>query len=404
MRLAEQETERLRRKMGMSRRQFVRTSAAFGVGLWAINQLRWGHAAASAGPGACDLDNPGVQLQNLPGELVFNIQSHHVDANGRWRLNNPAFEAFFAAVWPQAGASGGLPGRYPAGSPRGFGHGGEVDPIASLARFHYIKELYLDSSTDVCVLSAVPSSPDNQPLPIEEAAQTALMVNELAGGTPRCIIHAFVMPNRGAYGTNQLPTTPRPLYMGEEFETMERLAAKYGPRGSNILRGWKTYCPWGDVPNVSGWMLTDRVGEEFIEQVRHVHRTTGAPALIATHKGFALPGFDQRASSPADIGPAASQNPDVTFIVYHSGYDIGDTQGPYPTPNPVTLRAGRRRAHQEPDRPALGRAPLQRRQRPERVRRTRLGLVQRDDRSAAGSPSPREVAAMGWAKAGRVGH
>ena len=52
--------------------------------------------------------------------------------------------------------------------------------------------------------------------------------------------------------------------------------------------------------------------------------------MIATHKGFALPGFDQRAATPRDIGPAARQNRDVKFIVYHSGYDIGDTQRALP--------------------------------------------------------------------------
>jgi predicted TIM-barrel fold metal-dependent hydrolase len=51
------------------------------------------------------------------------------------------------------------------------------------------------------------------------------------------------------------------------------------------------------------------------------------PPVIATHKGFALPGFDQRAASPRDVGPAARQNPDVTIIVYHSGYDNTDADG-----------------------------------------------------------------------------
>ncbi len=48
------------------------------------------------------------------------------------------------------------------------------------------------------------------------------------------------------------------------------------------------------------------------------------PKLVAAHKGFALPGFDQRAASPRDIGPAARQYPDMNFVVYHSGYDGED--------------------------------------------------------------------------------
>lgn len=353
MALANAESERLRRKMGMSRRQFVRTAAAYTVGLWAINQInvRFGnpaHADDTETTDACDLEyesETGVaSLKNLPGEFVFDIQSHHIDADGTWRITNPAFEAFFAAVWSQAGPTGGTPGMRPDGSIRGFG-AGEIDPIANLSRFHYIKELFLDSATTMTVLSAVPSSPENQPLPIFEAAETVQIVSELAGGTQRCVMHAFVMPNRGAFGSNAAPGAPDPLFMEQEFNSMEEIARQYGPGtpvspGPNILRGWKTYCAWGDVPEASGWLLTEPVGEKFIEQVRAVGNKYGAPKVIATHKGFWLPGFDQRGAQPVDIGPAASQNPDIDIIVYHSGYDIGDSQGPYPTENIVT-RAGR---------------------------------------------------------------
>ena len=353
MALANAESERLRAKMGLSRRQFVRTAAAYAVGLWAINQvgLRFGnpaHADNTETTDACDLEwdeATGItSLQNMPGEFIFDIQSHHIDVDGFWRVNNPAFEAFFAAVWSQAGPTGGTPGMRPDGSIRGFG-AGEIDPIANLGRFHYIKELFLDSATNMTVLSAVPSSPDNQPLPIFEAAETVQIVKELAGGTQRCVMHAFVMPNRGAYGTNAAPGAPDPLFMQQEFNAMEEIAQQYGPGtavspGPNILRGWKTYCAWGDVPEASGWLLNEAVGEKFIEQVRFVGDKYGAPKVIATHKGFWLPGFDQRGARPVDIGPAASQNKDIAFIVYHSGYDIGDSQGPYPTPNIVT-RAGR---------------------------------------------------------------
>jgi predicted TIM-barrel fold metal-dependent hydrolase len=50
---------------------------------------------------------------------------------------------------------------------------------------------------------------------------------------------------------------------------------------------------------------------------------------VATHKGFALPGFDQRAATPRDVGYAAKHNPKVRFLIYHSGYDLGDTQKAY---------------------------------------------------------------------------
>ena len=42
------------------------------------------------------------------------------------------------------------------GSIRGGG-AGEIDPIENLSRFHYLKELFLDSATTMTVLSAVPT-------------------------------------------------------------------------------------------------------------------------------------------------------------------------------------------------------------------------------------------------------
>ena len=48
--------------------------------------------------------------------------------------------------------------------------------------------------------------------------------------------------------------------------------------------------------------------------------------MISVHKGLA--GGNPYAS-PIDIGPAAAANPDIRFLVYHSGYDNGTTEGPY---------------------------------------------------------------------------
>src|ERR687887_956361 len=48
MALQNEKIEEVRRKFGMSRRQFVRTAAAYSIGVWAINQVtggRWGPLA-----------------------------------------------------------------------------------------------------------------------------------------------------------------------------------------------------------------------------------------------------------------------------------------------------------------------------------------------------------------------
>ena len=323
MKLQSEEIERWRRKFNMSRREFVRTSGAMAIGFWAIDAVRPGifgnyggvaDAVSTGRPDACDLEWAGRKgletVKNLPGEFVFDVQSHHVDPDGMWRVTNPAIHAFFNAVWPQARP--------------GPNSGGEADPIENLSRYHYLKEIFLDSATTCTVLSVVPTSPDtDNPLPVEEASQTIDVVNELSG-TKRSVMHAFVMPNRG--GTGDSTPTGEPRYLEEEMQLMMDRAEKYRDR----LRGWKTYCAWGDVPNASGWFLDSPTGLRFLEQVQAVSKKyPEIPPTVATHKGFALPGFDQRAAAPRDVGPAARQNPGVNFIIYHSGYDTGDEQKAY---------------------------------------------------------------------------
>src|SRR5260370_9695418 len=118
----------------------------------------------------------------------------------------------------------------------------------------------------------------------------------------------------------------KPLYVDEEMQLMATRAAQHRDK----LRGWKTYCAWGDVPYTSGWFLDSDIGMEFLDNVAKVSKEfPEVPPVVATHKGFALPGFDQRCAAPRDIGYAAKHNPGVRFLVYHSGYDIGDTQKPY---------------------------------------------------------------------------
>jgi hypothetical protein len=332
MALADSETEKQRRRFNMSRRDFVRSSAAMAIGIWAVDAVTGGeygrynawaeHDKTSA---ACDLEWPGAQLNNMPGEFIFDVQSHHIESGDDWRVRNPGFHAFFTAIWSQAGPLGGIPKVNEDGTITGWGQGRELDPMENLSRYHYLKELYLDSSTNMCVLSAVPSSPDDQPLSIDEAALTVQTVNHLAKDTPRCVMHAFVMPNRGSLGTTSDNLDRDPVFMHEEFELMERNVLTY----PGMIRGWKTYPAWGDVPYASGWYFDDPLGFKFIEQVRWLGNHYNVPKTIATHKGFALPMFDQRAASPRDIGPAARAFPDVDFVVYHSGYD-SETQREYP--------------------------------------------------------------------------
>ena len=332
MALQNETIEITRRKFGMSRRAFVRTAAAYSIGVWAVSQVsggKWGRYANAASNKACDLEFPGAQLANLPGEFIIDVQSHHLDSGGDWRVRNPRSHLIHAALWEQGGPLGGFSAGPGVGTrvapnsnqiPVGMGEGSEADPIENLGRYHYFKELFLDSSTSMTVLSAVPADPSGQPLPIDEAALTVGMVNAFANNTPRSVMHAFVMPNRGSLGRNSSTQNVKPLFLKEELEMMERHLQKH----PGYIRGWKVYTPYGDVSNSSGWFLDDpNIGLPFLEHVRYLGNKYNVPKTIAAHKGFALPGFDQTTAACRDVGIVAKQYRDIDFIIYHSGHSSG---------------------------------------------------------------------------------
>ncbi|MEM9036487.1 MAG: amidohydrolase family protein [Actinomycetota bacterium] len=161
--------------------------------------------------------------------------------------------------------------------------------------------LVLDGSdTSVAVLSAVPIVDDDSPLSTE-VMERARREAEAAGCDRRVLIQGEAFPTVGE---------PEAV-----FDGMAELAT------SHDLAAWKTYTHVGD-----GWFLDDRepgapqVGQRFLDQVR-----ASGTSILAVHKGFGTSPF----ASPVDVGPAAAANPDLTVLVYHSGYQPGVAEGAY---------------------------------------------------------------------------
>ncbi|MGQ0624098.1 MAG: hypothetical protein ACT4PP_05495 [Sporichthyaceae bacterium] len=336
MALQDEQIEIHRRRFNMDRRAFVRTAAAYSIGIWAINAVssgRWGSYAFAAetvpsASGCTDLENPGAQLANLPGEFILDCQGHHLDSQGRWRIENPGFEQFLR-LWASQ-SMGQLPGFEDNGEIRGFGFGGELDPMENLGRYHYFKEMFLDSSTTVSLLTALPNLPDETNiLPVAYAIETAELANSLSK-SQRCFIHAFAQPNRGF-----LAPDITPMHQAEDFAWMEDTARNVD------IHGWKLYCGWGDAaagtppplgsaPPMNGWWFDDDNGMAIVEHIRRISDKYNRPKVICTHKGLAFNGtFDSAKFSPRDMGVVGRQFTDVKFYVYHCGYD-GEYMAPYP--------------------------------------------------------------------------
>jgi len=275
------------RRLGQSRRGFLGSLCGAATTLLAFNHA---HAAIGNLGGRFAVDpeaalDPAAAEATIGanGDLIFDVQTHLVDPKGAWRNNaGRGFERVLA-WWPQG--SCGLP-----------------DPTECYDAHHFIKEVFLDSDTDLAVLSFIPAPDLYNPLSAKEADRVRRLVDMLEGDH-RLLLHSMVLPN----------LQPRQ----RQLEQMERAAAEWP------IAAWKVYTQWG--VDGRGWALDDpEIGIPFIEKARQVGVKT-----ICIHKGFPLRRMSPDFATCADIGRAARLYPDVTFIVYHSGFEIGRREGVY---------------------------------------------------------------------------
>jgi predicted TIM-barrel fold metal-dependent hydrolase len=285
--LAHERIAQAARKLGLSRRQFLVSTCGAGATLLAFNEA---HARAGASGGRFELPHEAAfevaaADSVLKGEeFVFDIQGHHVMPINQWRDRSAPWVEVSRLI-PRAQCK-------PRAELGDYGH------LDCIGRDVFVKEIFLDSDTSMGVLTFVPTPEEQMPLSTQEAAVTKSIVDAL-DGTERLLLHGRVIPN--------LPG---------DIERMEQLRKEWK------IAAWKTYTQYG-----SGWRLDDDgPGARFIEQARRL-----GCRLVCVHKGLPLPtmGEDLRFSRCDDVGSAARKYPDITFIIYHSGFDPAILEGPF---------------------------------------------------------------------------
>jgi predicted TIM-barrel fold metal-dependent hydrolase len=210
---------------------------------------------------------------------VVDVQTHLVDP-ARWR--GPSMQA--------------LAGYLQMADPDRWGDG--IDP-AKIDGAAWAACVFGASETAVALLTSTPGPATTNVLTNNQIAAARDVVDRYAG-TGRVLTHTIVHPNNGE----------------RELDAMSDWRAELRPAG------WKTYTLWGPPTKASpsgGWFLDDdEVGFPFLERVR-----TLGPRVVASHKGIGgpIPNASVPAASPRDVGPAAKAFPDITFVVYHSGYE-----------------------------------------------------------------------------------
>jgi predicted TIM-barrel fold metal-dependent hydrolase len=280
------------RRHGWTRRRFLLSSAGMASGLALLqacsdersssNDTRPGGVFSVPETAATDPDEATTIVHGTAAaspttstaagglDLVVDVQTHFLESGG------------FGNGFPQASC-------------------GEPDPSDCFAAEQWRDLVLAGSDTSVAIVSAIPVVGDADPLSIDAMERGRALAATLCGDG-HVLIQGHAVPDVG------------PLEAA--------LASMADVAAAHDLCAWKVYT---HAPG--GWYLDDHdpaapaVGAAFLQAARD----TGVP-VVAVHKGLS---GGNRFASPVDVGPAAAANPDVTFLVYHSGYENGVVEGLY---------------------------------------------------------------------------
>jgi len=284
-RMAQEEASRNARRLGLKRRDFLLSACGAASTLLAFNAA---NAAGGKTGGFFDLHpeaalEPQLAQASLDkAEFIFDVQGHFVDPNRLWMETAP--ESAFK--WTAKGNCEANTGSGPRSH------------LACLTPEEFVKDVFMDSDTDMMVLSFVPSKRDAQPLTIESADAVRQIVDRMEG-THRLLIHGRVNPNQPG-----------------DLEDMDELKERWG------VAAWKTYTQWG--PDGNGFFLSDEPGIRLIEKARKL-----GVKVICVHKGIPFGKQSYEHSQCSDIGVVARRYPDVNFLIYHSGFVPALKEGPF---------------------------------------------------------------------------
>jgi hypothetical protein len=279
-RRARELVDRQARRIGMPRRRFLQTAMASAAVLVTLEACSSESSDGRSG-GSMDVPedataDPDAAREAIGGdEVVFDVQTHFLELDPAAPFGDPGF--------PQSSC-------------------GESDPRLCYSIDRYLEELFLRSDTTLAVVSAVPAASFDGPLSPARMDDARRAADTLCG-EGRLLMHGQAIPAIGD--------------LGAQLDAMSALVDQYP------IAAWKVYT---HAPG-RGWSLDDhiadapKVGGAFLERARQTGVTT-----ICVHKGLA---GGNRFASPEDVGPVAAANPDLSFVVYHSGFEAGHREGPY---------------------------------------------------------------------------
>jgi len=287
------------RKLGISRRAFLRSAAGTATALMAIN-IASGCGDDDGGGGfavdECATRDPEAARETFQADyFIVDVQTHHADLDGPVGMN-PALQEFFRGF-------------------RGCGPGEESTPgcipgdINQLSRTNYIKEVLVDSETSVAMMSGIPAPfAAVQLIGNAAMAETRDIGNEL-GASQRMLTQGMLTPNFPADSDTRTSIADMEWMVNELGIRALKTYTGAGNQGNDPI--------WGDV---RPWWLDD---EEIAYPMYEEALRLGIN-VVNTHKGLRLGIFDREHIHPRDLAKAALDWPQINFVIYHSAFEYLD--------------------------------------------------------------------------------
>ena len=193
---------------------------------------------------------------------------------------------------------------------------------------NFVKEMFFDSETNLVVISGVPNKENlrdkdgkvlegmartpgiaGRVLPSWVMAEARKQINEMAG-SQRAVNQGNLAPN---HYWDKVANKPN---KADLIEQMEREIKQYG------ISSWKWYCHTDPAATGQGFQCDDDNAQMFIEESRK-----RGIKLISVHKGYSYQSKTLgHLANPKDMEQAALRNPDFNFVVYHSAIKHGPNE------------------------------------------------------------------------------
>lgn len=281
---------RMARRLGITRRAFFASSAGMAASFLAMNEV-YGALFDVTSAEASTPELADERSHALADQFVFDCHTHFLRDDTRLESFVRMRQAVGEAGWnPELG--------------------NRPQSLEDLKFNNYYKEIYLDSDTKVALISSAPSDiPRDWFLTNEMMAAARERVNR-AAGSRRMLAHAVFTPGQ-----------PDWLEKVDHALSLKPDSMKGYTIGDNTHKELSRY-PWlmdDESVTYRGYERFDRAG------VR----------IVCVHKGLFPPSVEKQFPrlrpyvDVHDVGKAARDWPQLTFVIYHSGYrHTGDVHAP----------------------------------------------------------------------------